>query len=51
MAADKEPDHDLLEHLFLADDDATDLPDNLRVHFAKSGDTAFQVFGLQLLGA
>ena len=48
MAADEEPDHDLLEHFLLADDDAADLADNLRVHLAKSGDARLQFFGLQL---
>jgi hypothetical protein len=48
MAADEQPDHNLLEHFFLADDNAADLADNFRVNFAEADNASLQIFGLQL---
>ena len=48
VAADEQRDHDLLQHLLLADDDAPDLLDDLRLHFAESRDPLLQLIGVRL---
>ncbi len=50
MTAYEERDHDLLDHLFLADDDTPDLLDNFRLHLAKTRDPGFQNIRFQLCG-
>ena len=40
VAADEQRDHHLLHHFFLADNHSPDLPDNLRLDFAKACDPA-----------
>jgi hypothetical protein len=45
MAAHKQGDHHLLQHLFLSDDHAPDLAHNFRLHFAEPADAAAQGVG------
>ena len=48
VAAHEQADHDLFQHLFLADDDAAHLRHDLRLHLAKTRDARLEKFRLQL---